>query len=59
LIEQGLDSVMTVIIRRGLERQFGHKLPATLLWQQPTVTAIAEHLTQLVSAAPVAGDTEP
>jgi 6-methylsalicylic acid synthase len=53
LIEQGLDSVMTVIIRRGLERQFGHKLPATLLWQQPTVTAIAEHLAQLVSAAPV------
>lgn len=59
LIEQGLDSVMTVIIRRGLERQFGHKLPATLLWQQPTVTAIAEHLAQLVSAAPVPGGTEP
>ncbi len=59
LIEQGLDSVMTVIIRRGLERQFGHKLPATLLWQRPTVTAIAEHLAQLVSAAPVPGGTEP
>lgn len=58
LIEQGLDSVMTVIIRRGLERQFGHKLPATLLWQQPTVTAIAEHLAQLVSAAPVPGGAE-
>ena len=59
LIEQGLDSVMTVIIRRGLERQFGHKLPATLLWQQPTVTAIAEHLAGLVSDAPVPGGTEP
>jgi 6-methylsalicylic acid synthase len=59
LIEQGLDSVMTVIIRRGLERRFGHKLPATLLWQRPTVTAIAEHLVQLVSAPAAPGDAKP
>jgi 6-methylsalicylic acid synthase len=44
LIEQGLDSVMTIVIRKRLEKRFGHKLPATLLWHQPTVTAIAEHL---------------
>jgi 6-methylsalicylic acid synthase len=25
-------------------------LPATLLWHQPTVTAIADHLTELLTA---------
>ncbi|AXK33367.1 acyltransferase domain-containing protein [Streptomyces armeniacus] len=54
LAEQGLDSVMTVVIRRRLEKRFGQSLPATLLWHQPTVFAIAEHLAGLLSAA----DTE-
>jgi 6-methylsalicylic acid synthase len=49
LVEQGLDSVMTIVIRRRLEKRFGHKLPATLLWHQPTVTAIADHLVELLS----------
>ncbi len=66
LAEQGLDSVMTMMIRRRLERRFGQSLPATLLWHQPTIIAIAEHLADLLSgvedptapdreAAPVAG----
>ncbi|HET8658575.1 MAG TPA: acyltransferase domain-containing protein, partial [Micromonosporaceae bacterium] len=50
LAEQGLDSVMTLVIRRRLEKRFGHSLPATLLWHQPTVTAIAEHLAELLSS---------
>ncbi|MEV4805672.1 beta-ketoacyl synthase N-terminal-like domain-containing protein [Nonomuraea sp. NPDC049421] len=50
LVEQGLDSVMTVMVRRRLERRFGCRLPATLLWQQPTITAIAAHLAQLLTA---------
>ncbi|MFB9677730.1 type I polyketide synthase [Streptosporangium vulgare] len=58
LVEQGLDSVMTVMVRRRLEKRFGRRLPATLLWQQPTISAIADHLAELLTnpgpdAAPV------
>lgn len=48
LTEQGMDSVMTVIIRRRLERRFRQSLPATLLWNQPTLTAIADHIMGLL-----------
>ncbi|NUT41869.1 MAG: acyltransferase domain-containing protein, partial [Thermoactinospora sp.] len=51
LVEQGLDSVMTVMVRRRLEKRFGCRLPATLLWQQPTISAIADHLVGLLSAS--------
>ncbi|SDH33356.1 6-methylsalicylic acid synthase [Lentzea fradiae] len=44
LVEQGLDSVMTIAVRRRLEKRFGRKLPSTLLWHQPSVSAIADHL---------------
>ncbi|MEV0757350.1 beta-ketoacyl synthase N-terminal-like domain-containing protein [Streptosporangium sp. NPDC050280] len=50
LVEQGLDSVMTIMVRRRLEKRFGRRLPATLLWQQPTITAIANHLVGLLTA---------
>ncbi|MGC5015054.1 type I polyketide synthase [Streptosporangium sp. DT93] len=50
LVEQGLDSVMTVMVRRRLEKRFGRRLPATLLWQQPTISAIADHLAGLLTA---------
>ncbi|MDP9863644.1 MULTISPECIES: type I polyketide synthase [Streptosporangium] len=49
LAEQGLDSVMTVVIRRRLEKRLGHSLPATVFWQRPTVTAIADHLVGLLT----------
>jgi acyl transferase domain-containing protein/acyl carrier protein len=42
----GLDSVMTVAIRRALEKRFRMPLPATLLWNRPTVTAIADYLAE-------------
>ncbi|BCL32513.1 type I polyketide synthase [Streptomyces aurantiacus] len=48
LTEMGLDSVMTVRIRRGLERQFRMPLPATLFWDRPTVHAVADLLAQRV-----------
>jgi 6-methylsalicylic acid synthase len=51
LVEQGLDSVLTMVVRRRLERRFGLRLPATLLWQQPTVAAIARHLAETAAAA--------
>jgi len=50
LIEMGLDSVMTQIIRGRLERRFRVSLPATLLWNRPTVAAISEFLADLLTA---------
>lgn len=44
LAEMGLDSVMTLHIRRRLEQMFGVSLPTTLLWNHPSVTAIAGYL---------------
>ena len=49
LVEQGLDSVMTIMVRRRLEKRFGRRLPATLLWQQPTISAIADRLVELLT----------
>ncbi|AQZ63724.1 type I polyketide synthase [[Actinomadura] parvosata subsp. kistnae] len=57
LVEQGLDSVMTVMVRRRLDKRFGCRLPATLLWQQPTILAIAEHLGDLLAG--VTAEPEP
>ncbi|GAA1991371.1 type I polyketide synthase [Kitasatospora viridis] len=51
LTEAGLDSVATLIIRRRLERHFGTALPATLLWNRPTVEAISEFITGLLSGS--------
>ncbi|MFF1712014.1 type I polyketide synthase [Streptomyces sp. NPDC058268] len=59
LVEQGLDSVMTIVIRRRLEKRFGQKLPATLLWHQPTVSAISEHLAELLAAPADAATAAP
>ncbi|WP_413760833.1 type I polyketide synthase [Streptomyces sp. MMBL 11-3] len=56
LAEMGLDSIMSVVIRRGLERQFRLSLPSTLLWNQPTVTAIGRLVTGLLTEA---GDDAP
>ncbi|WP_431727231.1 type I polyketide synthase [Verrucosispora sp. TAA-831] len=44
LSEMGLDSVMTTRVRAALEREFHLALPATLLWDRPTVEAMAEYL---------------
>ncbi len=57
LVEQGLDSVLTIMVRRRLEKRFGHKLPATLLWQKPTVQAIAGHLADLLTEPEEAPET--
>ncbi|GAA4519798.1 hypothetical protein GCM10023096_41460 [Nonomuraea ferruginea] len=59
LVEQGLDSVMTVMVRRRLEKRFGRRLPATLLWQQPTISAIADHLVELLATPVPAAETAP
>ncbi|KAB8191653.1 acyltransferase domain-containing protein [Nonomuraea phyllanthi] len=59
LVEQGLDSVMTVMVRRHLEKRFGCRLPATLLWQQPTISAIADHVVDLLATRRPDPATEP
>ncbi|MFI7672095.1 beta-ketoacyl synthase N-terminal-like domain-containing protein [Actinophytocola sp. NPDC049390] len=56
LAEMGLDSVMTLVIRRRLEKTFRLALPATLLWNHPTVVAIAEFVHGLL--VPVEQETE-
>ncbi|MGH3760840.1 type I polyketide synthase [Actinophytocola sp.] len=50
LIEMGLDSVMTQIVRARLERRFRISLPATLLWNRPTVQAIGDFVAELLAA---------
>jgi 6-methylsalicylic acid synthase len=48
LTELGLDSIMTQVIRRGLEKRLRLSLPATLIWNHPTAAAVADYLaTQL------------
>ena len=44
LKEQGLDSMMTVELRDRLENTWGFPLSRTLVWQYPTVNALADHL---------------
>jgi 6-methylsalicylic acid synthase len=57
LLEMGLDSVMTVSVRRRLERMFRLPLPATLLWNRPTVVEIAEFVNELL--VPTGDDVVP
>ncbi|MEU6717063.1 acyltransferase domain-containing protein [Nonomuraea sp. NPDC046802] len=51
LVEQGLDSVLTVVVRRRLEKRFRCSLPTTLLWRQPTVAAVSDYIAGLVSTS--------
>jgi 6-methylsalicylic acid synthase len=50
LLEMGVDSVMTVAIRRRLERLYRLSLPATLLWNSPTISAIAQYLAERLAS---------
>jgi acyl transferase domain-containing protein/acyl carrier protein len=50
LVEMGLDSVMTLGVRRRLERLLPVRLPASLLWNHPTIEALSDHLAHELSA---------
>ncbi|HVK68394.1 MAG TPA: SDR family NAD(P)-dependent oxidoreductase, partial [Polyangium sp.] len=51
LHEMGLDSMMAVELRNALSARSGKSLPATLVFDYPTVTALVRHLiAQLVPA---------
>jgi acyl carrier protein len=57
LKELGVNSLMSLELRNRLEATLGVTLPATLVWNYPTVTAVAAHLEErlgLVAAAPPA-----
>ncbi len=47
LMEQGLDSLMAVDIRNRLNRELSQSLPASLLFNYPTVQALAGYLLSL------------
>jgi len=48
LIELGVDSIMTVRLRRQLEKQTRLSLPPTLLWEHPTAAAVSARITEML-----------
>jgi acyl transferase domain-containing protein/NAD(P)-dependent dehydrogenase (short-subunit alcohol dehydrogenase family)/SAM-dependent methyltransferase len=54
LFEMGMDSLMSVELRKRLERGVGRSLPATLTFNYPNIAALANYLqrTDTVAAAP-------
>ncbi|MCG5432535.1 SDR family NAD(P)-dependent oxidoreductase [Mycobacterium sp. MYCO198283] len=48
LIELGVDSIMTVRLRRELEKETGLSLPPTLLWEHPTAAAVTARIVELL-----------
>ncbi|MCK6549925.1 acyl carrier protein, partial [Myxococcota bacterium] len=54
LFDLGLDSVTALELTERLQSNLGAKLPATFVFEQPTVRAITDHLVaQLAPATPV------
>lgn len=51
LVEMGVDSIMTVAVRRQLEKQTGQALSPTLLWEHPTAAAVTARIVELVVGA--------
>jgi acyl carrier protein len=58
LRELGLDSLMTIELRNALATDCATRLPATLVFQHPTISALAEHLggTVFADLLPAAAD---
>ncbi|MEV6926510.1 type I polyketide synthase [Dactylosporangium sp. NPDC051485] len=58
LIDFGVDSVMTVSLRVRLQRRYGLELPPTILWNKPTVAALAGHIVDSFRPAEAESDTQ-
>ncbi|HEX2265128.1 MAG TPA: acyl carrier protein, partial [Solirubrobacterales bacterium] len=54
----GLDSLGSLELRNRLEHALDLKLPATLVWQFPTVEGLAPHLADKLGAGPNGGDDD-
>jgi phthiocerol/phenolphthiocerol synthesis type-I polyketide synthase A len=54
--ELGLNSVMAMSVRREIEQFVGIELSATMLWNHPTITSLAEHLAKKLLPQPELGD---
>ena len=52
LVEMGLDSMMTLGVRRRLEKLFPVRMPASLLWNHPTIEALSDYISGQLSATP-------
>jgi 6-methylsalicylic acid synthase len=64
LAELGLDSIMGLMIRNRAERALGVRVPATALWNHPTIDAFADLLDRRLAEAAgapaaVSGPAEP
>ncbi|WP_137144633.1 type I polyketide synthase [Mycolicibacterium sp. CR10] len=62
LVENGVDSIMTVALRRALEKRTGLALPPTLLWEHPTTAAVTARIVELLTAhdtAPISVQSTP
>ncbi|MEV4898774.1 acyl carrier protein [Nonomuraea sp. NPDC055795] len=46
LTEMGMDSLLSVALRTGLEERLGVPIPVTLLWNRPTIRDIAGYLAE-------------
>ncbi|WP_205873775.1 type I polyketide synthase [Mycobacterium camsae] len=51
LVEMGVDSIMTVAVRRQLEKQTGLALSPTLLWEHPTAAAVTTRIVELLTGS--------
>ncbi|MFC5668499.1 beta-ketoacyl reductase, partial [Kitasatospora misakiensis] len=58
LLDQGLDSLTAVELRNRLGTAVGHRLPSTLIFDHPTVLALAGYLDTEVLPAPGLGLAE-
>jgi polyketide synthase 12/myxalamid-type polyketide synthase MxaB len=50
--EMGLDSLMAIELKNALDAGVGRKLPATLVFEHPTIEAMAKHLLENVLGLP-------
>ncbi|MBA3948884.1 MAG: hypothetical protein H0X44_02945, partial [Acidobacteria bacterium] len=59
LFEMGMDSLMALELRTRLQTLAGRALPATLIFDYPTINAIARFLLEEIAGRPDAGTTAP
>ncbi|WP_442864613.1 acyl carrier protein [Agrobacterium sp. LMR679] len=56
LIDMGVDSLMTVSLRVKLRKRYGFEFPPTLLWNSPSVHAIAQFVDKNLQSQPEHAD---